>query len=445
MGQWQETYKAKLASPAEAAKEIRDGDRIFCSGASSTPDVLMDAVFDRAIADEVRDVRVGLLIALAPVYKVLRPELQKNILIDNYYATPLDRAALQEGLAVHTPFHFSEFSRQATQFSGYNIGFLQSGPMDKNGWLNCGLAGNCIDTVAGLQDLYLQVNDSMPRIHGQNFVHISQVHRLVERHQEPFAVPPAPVTDIDCAIAEHIAELIPDEATIQMGIGAVPNAIGEQLLSKQHLGLHTEMINDAVMKLFDAGVLDGTRKTVHEFQLKTFFCAGSKELYDWLDDNPMVYSTPVTHNNNPWLIAQNDNMMAINAALEVDITGQCCSESFGPKQYTATGGQVDFTRGAWMSKGGKSFIALHATATDKETGEKISRIVPQLKPGAIVTLTRTDVMYVVTEFGCVCLKGKNTRERAQALTSIADPDFRSELIQYAKDVKYFILPEHEVF
>ncbi len=445
MGQWEDMYKAKLVAPAEAAKGIRNGDRIFCSGASSTPDVLMDAIFDRAVADEVIDVRVGLLIALAPVFKVLKPELQKNILIDNYYATPLDRQALQEGLAVHTPFHFSEFSRQATQFSGYNIGFLQSGPMDKNGWLNCGLAGNCIDTIAGLKDLYLQVNSFQPRIHGQNFVHISQVHRLVEHHQEPFAVPPAEVTDVDRAIAEHIAELIPDGATIQMGIGSVPNAIGEQLLSKQHLGLHTEMINDAVMKLFDAGVLDGTRKTVHEFQLKTFFCAGSSELYNWLNDNPMVYSTPVTHNNDPWLIARNDNMMSINAALEVDITGQCCSESFGPKQYTATGGQVDFTRGSWMSRGGKSFIALHATATDKETGEKVSRIVPQLKPGAIVTLTRTDVMYVVTEFGCVCLKGKSTRERAQALTSIADPDFRSELIQYARDVKYFILPEHEVF
>ena len=196
--------------------------------------------------------------------------------------------------------------------------------MDKNGWINCGLAGNCCDTMENLQDLYLQVNNFQPKIHGQNFVHISQVHRVVEQHQEPFAVPPAPVTDIDMAIAEHIAELIPDCATIQLGIWAVPNAIGEQLLSKHHLGLHTEMINDAVMKLFDAGVLDGTLKTIHRYQLKTFFCAGSKELYEWLDDNPMVYGTPVTHNNNPYLIAQNDNMIAINAALQIDLTGQCC-------------------------------------------------------------------------------------------------------------------------
>jgi acyl-CoA hydrolase len=198
------------------------------------------------------------------------------------------------------------------------------------------------------------------------------------------------------------------------------------------------------MKLFEAGVITNEKKNYYRYMINAFFAAGSAALYKWLDDNPMVYFAPVSINNDPYNVAKNDNMIAVNSTLEIDITGQCCSESFGPVQYTATGGQVDFTRGAYLSKGGKAFIATHSTAKDSTTGEIVSKIVPTLRTGATVTLTRTDVMYVATEFGVVNLKGKSLRERAKALISIAHPDFKGELRNYARQVKYFILPEHEV-
>ncbi len=442
MNKWEEMYKAKLTTPEEAVKDIKDNDKIFCGSGSCTPDALLGALFDRA--EELHNVVFGGLIMLGPLHKILKPELSTHILFDNYYATVMDRQALNEGISVHTPFHFSELPRQAGEFSNYKIIFTQCGPMDKNGYLSAGVSGNFLDVIDRIDSIYLEVNQYQPRIHGQNYYHISQVKRVVENHHPVIDLPPEPVTDVDRAIAEHIVKEIPDGATIQLGIGAVPNAIGEQLMSKHHLGCYTEMIPDAIMNLFEAGALDNTLKTFHKYQMNAFFAAGSSKLYEWLAENPMICFMPLSYNNNPYNVAKNDNMIAINSTLEIDITGQCCSEAIGTRQYTGTGGQVDFTRGAWMAKGGKAIIATHSTAKAWGSDEIVSKIVPQLKPGAPVTLTRTDVMYVATEYGMVCLKGKSLRERARALISIAHPDFRGELRQYAKDVKYFILPEHEI-
>jgi 4-hydroxybutyrate CoA-transferase len=251
---------------------------------------------------------------------------------------------------------------------------------------------------------------------------------------------------VDKQIAENIVEYIEDGSTIQLGIGGLPNAVGECIMEhdRHDLGCYTEMISDAIMKLFESGVLNNSKKTYFPFQMNAFFAAGSQDLYDWLNNNPMICLQPISVNNNPYNVGQNNQMVAINSTLSMDITGQCCSESFGPAQYSATGGQVDFTKGAWMSKGGKAFIALHSTTKDKDSGEIVSKIVPQLRPGSTVTLPRSDTMYVATEYGVVNLKGKNLRERAQALISVCHPDFRGELRQYAKDVKYFVLPEHDV-
>ncbi|MGQ9705032.1 MAG: acetyl-CoA hydrolase/transferase family protein [Actinomycetota bacterium] len=443
MNKWEEEYKRKLTTPEEVAKTVEDGDRIFCGSGSCTPDALLNALFDRV--NELRGVVFGGLILLAPTFKILKLELTRNILFDNFYATPLDRESLREGISVHTPFHFSELPRLASEYRGYRKIFTQCGPMDKNGYFSCGVSGNFLDVVDKVDELVLEVNQYQPRVHGRNFYHISQVSAIVENHHPVFDLPPEPATEIDRQIAENIVEHIEDGATIQLGIGAVPNAIGECLIEhdRHHLGCYTEMIPDAIMKLFEAGVLDNTQKTFHPYQFNAFFAAGSSALYSWLDDNPMVCFTPISYNNDPFNVAKNDKMVAINSTLEIDLTGQCCSESFGPYQYTATGGQVDFTRGAWMSKGGKAFIALHSTAKDRDTGETVSKIVPQLRPGAAVTLTRTDVMYVATEYGVVNLKGRSLRERARELISIAHPDFRGELKKYARDVKYFVLPEHE--
>jgi 4-hydroxybutyrate CoA-transferase len=442
MSRWEDEYKRKLSTSEEVAKTVKDGDKIFCGSGSCSPDALLGALFDRA--EELNDVVFGGLIMLAPTYKILNLDMTRHILFNNLYSTPLDRQALQDGICVHTPFHFSDLPRLASEYGQYKKVYVQVGPMDKHGYMSAGVSGNFLDVVHTLDEVVVEVNEHQPTIHGQNFYHISQVNAVVENHHPLFDLPPEPATDIDRAIAENIVKYINDGDTIQLGIGAVPNAIGECLLEKKHLGCYTEMVPDAIMKLFEAGALDNTKKTFFPYQFNAFFAAGSTELYNWLDNNPMVYFSPISYNNDSNNVAKNDNMVAINSTLEIDITGQCASESFGPYQYTATGGQVDFTRGAYLAKGGKAFIATHSTAVDKSTGNVVSKIVPQLKAGTTVTLTRTDVMYVATEHGVVNLKGKSLRERAQALISVTHPDFKSDLINYAKDVKYFVLPEHEV-
>ncbi len=443
MDRWKDMYNSKLTTPEEAVKGIKDGDKVFASGASSTPVALLDALCKRAAAGEIEGVQLGSFIILAPIFDVLKPELQRNILIDNYYASPLDRSALAQGLMTHTPYHFHQVTRLATEEVGYTKLMVQTGPMDKNGYLNLGLFANYLDVIDRLEEIYIEVNEKQPIVHGPNWLHVSQVTKIVENTHPVFALPPDPITDEDHAIAENIIGLIEDGSTIQLGIGGTTNAIGELLLEKKHLGCHTEMIGDAYYKLFNAGALDNTKKNFHPYQMLCYFGLGSQELYDWIDNNPMIYLSPISYNNNPFIIGKNDNLISINTTIEIDITGQCASESFGPIQYTATGGQVDFTRGAWLSRRGKAFIVTPSTVVDKQTGERKSKIVPTLRPGAVVTLTRTDVMYVATEYGCVNLKGKNLRERARALISITHPDFRGELNNYAKDVKYFILPEHE--
>jgi 4-hydroxybutyrate CoA-transferase len=446
MSKWHDLYQSKLTTAEEAAKTIKDGDRLFLGSGSSSPAGFLDVLFDRA--DELKDVLVGGLIMLAPMYKILSVDKMKNIEFDNFFATPLDRQSLADGISTHTPFHFSELPRLAYEGRRYSKIVTQVSPMDERGFMSAGLSGNFLDVLDKMDEVILEVNENQPRISGMNFYHIGdeKIKYVVENNVPVLTLPPEPVTDTERAIAEHIVEYIDDGATIQLGIGAVPNAIGECLIDSQkgHLGCYTEMIPDAIMNLFEAGVLDNSRKNFHPYQMNSFFTAGSQELYDWLDDNPGVYFTPISVNNDPYNVAKNDNMIAVNATIEIDIMGQCCSEAIGTRQYSATGGQVDFTRGAYMANNGKAFIATPSTYTDKN-GELHSKIVPTLSPGTPVTLTRTDVMYVATEYGVALLKGMSMRERAQAMISLTHPDFRGELRQYAKDVKYFILPEHEQF
>jgi 4-hydroxybutyrate CoA-transferase len=445
MSKWKDMYKAKLTTAEEAVKGIVSGDKVFTSGGGSTPVALLDALLDRAVAGEIHGVQLGSFIILAPISKVLNKDSLRNIEIDNYYASPLDRQALAEGLMTHTPYHFHMVTRIATENIGYLKIMIQTGPMDSNGYLNLGLFANYMDVLDKEKEIYIEVNEEQPIVHGPNWIHISQVTKLVENNHPVFALPPGPVSDTDRAIAENIIDLIDDGSTIQLGIGGTTNAIGELLVNKHHLGCHTEMIGDAYYMLFNSGALDNTRKSIHRYQMNCYFGLGSQELYDWMNDNPAIYLSPISYNNDPYVIGRNDNLISINTTLEVDITGQCASESFGPIQYTATGGQVDFTRGAWLSRGGKAFIVTPSITKDRDSGEMVSKIVPQLRPGAVVTLTRTDVMYVATEYGVVDLAGKNLRQRAQAMISVAHPDHRGELRNYAKEVRYFVLPEHDLF
>jgi len=361
MNKWEEEYKRKLTTPEEVAKTVADGEKLFCGSGSSAPTGILDALFDRA--EELSDVTFGGLIMLAPTYKILNEQMRRHIRFDNLYATPLDdRQALHDGICEHIPFHFSDLPRLASEFADYRTVFTQVGPMDRHGYMSAGVSGNFLDVAHKLDRLVVEVNENQPSVHGRNFYHISQVEAVVEHHTPLLDLPPEPITETDRVIAENIVGFINDGDTIQLGIGAVPNAIGECLLEKKHLGCYTEMIPDAIMKLFEAGALDNTRKTFYPYQFNAFFAGGSNELYRWLDGNPMVFFSPISYNND-----------SNNVARNVDLTGQCCSEAIGNKQYSATGGQVDFTRGAYQARGGRAFIATHSTAVDTRSCPSSSR------------------------------------------------------------------------
>jgi acyl-CoA hydrolase len=296
------------------------------------------------------------------------------------------------------------------------------------------LGVECLATKAACQvadTVIVQVNARMPRVLGDSFIHVSRVAAIVD-HTEPLPeLEPKPATEVEKSIAEHILPLIEPGATMQMGIGGIPDTVYGALEGNMDLGIHTEMISDGAMRAIQRGVVTGNQKNLHPGKVVITFALGTEELYDFIDNNPFVEAYPVEHTNDPFIVSQNDNMVAINSAIEVDLTGQVCSDSMGPYIYSGFGGQVDFIRGAARSKNGKPIIALPSTA---KSGT-MSRIVPFLKEGAGVVTSRADVFYVVTEHGAVNLFGKNLRERAEALISIAHPDFRQELEEAARDRK----------
>jgi itaconate CoA-transferase len=269
-------------------------------------------------------------------------------------------------------------------------------------------------------------------VHGDAFVHISEVDAVIETHTPLLELPVPPARPEDDAMGTIIAEMIPDGATIQLGIGGVPNAVAKSLRGHKDLGVHTEMFVDAMVDLIEAGVITGRRKTFHAGKVVWAFAAGSRRMYEFLDDNPLIEAHPVSYTNFPPNIARNDNLISVNSTIEIDLTGQCCSESMGATQWSGTGGQHDFARGAFDSKGGKSIIAFYSTAK----GGEVSRVVPTLKPGAVVTTPRTEIHWVVSEHGAACLKGKSTGQRAQALIGLAHPRFRDELTAEAKRLRY---------
>jgi acyl-CoA hydrolase len=285
--------------------------------------------------------------------------------------------------------------------------------------------------VQTAKKVIVQVNEKMPRVLGDSFLHVNRVQAIVE-HTEPLpTLESKPATAVEQAIAAHVIKLITPRSTIQMGIGGIPDSVFESMEGDLELGVHTEMISDGAMRAITRGVVTGVYKTLHPGKVVCTFALGSEELYDFLDNNPLIEAHPVSHVNDPEVVSQIDNMVAVNSAIEVDLTGQVCSDSIGPYIYSGFGGQVDFIRGAAHSKGGRPIIALPASAK----GGQMSRIVPFLKQGAGVVTSRADVHYIVTEFGAANLFGKNLRERAEALIGIADPRFHDELEAAAKERK----------
>ncbi|MDH5606763.1 MAG: 4-hydroxybutyrate CoA-transferase, partial [Anaerolineae bacterium] len=346
------------------------------------------------------------------------------------------RKAIHEGRADFTPVLLSEFPLLFKhKVLPVDIALVQVSPPDEHGFCSFGVeVGPSKSPAESARIIIAEVNDKMPRTLGDSFIHVSRINYLVPVNYE---LPELPMSDSKPngtiqKIAEYCAELIPDEATIQMGIGAIPDAVLKFMFDKKDLGIHTELFSDGVIDLVEAGVLTNAKKTIHQGKIISGFVLGTKRLYDWVNDNPLIELHPTEYVNDPFVIAKNSKMVAINSAIEIDLTGQVCADSIGSRLYSGVGGQLDFIYGASRSKGGVPIIALPSTAKDGE----LTRITPMLRPGAGVVTTRSHVRYIITEYGVADLYGKSIRKRAEALINIAHPDFRDTLRNQAKELNY---------
>ncbi len=427
---WLDDYRSKLTSPEEAVRIINNGFRIYYGGNAAIPKALVNALAARR--DELQDVQLNhvLLLGQDPLSAA---EMKGHFRHNSLFVGSADREAVNDARADYVPIFLYQIPRLFRDgVVPLDVAMVQTSPPDEHGFMSLGvetLASKAACQVA--RRVIVQVNDKMPRVLGDSFIHVNRAHAIVE-HSEPLpTLAVRPSTDIERAIAGHIIPLIRAGSTIQMGIGGIPDAVYECMEGALELGIHTEMISDRAMKAIQRGIVTGNQKTIHQGKVVITFALGSEELYDFLDNNPLIESHPVEHVNDPFIISQNENMVAINSAIEVDLTGQICSDSIGPYIFSGFGGQVDFIRGAARSKGGRPIIALPSTAKKGE----MSRIVPFLKQGAGVVTSRADVHYLVTEYGAVNLFGKNLRERAEALIQVAHPIFRDELERAAKERK----------
>jgi itaconate CoA-transferase len=429
-----EQYRAKLRTADQAVELIPDGAFIVQGNAVGEPTALLEATARRARAGGFRRLTMTSLLPLAASARsILAPEVRDVIRWQSIFASGADRELIASGCAVYAPAFFHQVPRIYREFLHIDVALIHVSRVDPRGYMSFGVS---VDTsraaVESAKLVIAEVNPHMPRAHGDSWVHVSEVDAIVEHDVPLTELPMAAPRAEDEAMGRIISEMIPDGATIQLGIGGVPNAVAKSLMGHKDLGIHTEMFVDAMVDLMEAGVANGRCKTFHPGKALYTFAAGSRRLYEFLDDNPAIEAHPVSYTNHPSNIARNDNLVSVNSTIEIDLTGQCCSESMGSTQFSGTGGQHDFARGAFDSKGGKSIIAFYSTAKNGE----VSRVVPTLRPGAVVTTPRTEIHWVVSEHGAACLKGKSTAERAQALIGLAHPKFRDQLTAEAKRLRY---------
>lgn len=439
---WKSQYTPKLTTAERAAGVIKDNQRVFLTGNCSVPQTMLDALVKAA--PDLCDVEIVQVLALAGS-DYAAPEMSPHLRINTLFISDNVRKAVNEGRADFTPCFLSEIPGLFS--SGrlpLDVALIQVSPPDEHGYCSYGIEVGVTKTAADSAKIIIaEVNPNMPRTLGNSFIHVSKMDYIIEVDYDLPEVNMAGVDETADQIAQHIAALIPDGATLQTGIGAIPDAVLKYLTNHKHLGLHTELFSDGVIDLVEQGVMTCERKTFHAGKMVAGFLLGTRRLYDFVHDNPVVELHPTEYVNDPFNIAMNDRMVAINSAIEVDITGQVCADSIGTRLYSGVGGQVDFIRGAARSKGGLPIIALPSTA---KRGE-LSRIVPTLKQGAGVVTSRNDVHYIVTEFGVADLYGRSIRERAMALVDIAHPKFREELAEAAEHEyripKWFVSEKEE--
>jgi 4-hydroxybutyrate CoA-transferase len=419
-------YSAKLRTPIEAVRHIKSGMRIYLGGGTGVPQALERAMVQRA--DELENVEVIHVLTFAGA-EYLAPQYGDSFRHKALFIGNNSRLAVNEGRADYVPIFLSEAPQLFRDGSiPLDLAMIQVSPPDEHGFCSYGVeVGVTKPAAESAKVVIAEINVQMPRVLGDSFIHLSQIDYLVEVDYPLPELSPVAITPEQRKIGQFIAEMIPDEATLQLGIGAIPNAVLHELDGKRGLGIHSELFSDGVVELVKKGVITNQAKTLHPGKIIAGFVLGTQHLYDFVDDNPMIELHPIDYVNDPFIIAQNNNMIAINSAIEVDLTGQVCADSIGECFYSGIGGQLDFIRGAARSAGGKPIIALPSI-----TKNGVSRIVPRLKDGAGVVTSRGDIHYVVSEFGVAYLHGKSVRERARELIRISHPEHRAELSKFAQ-------------
>ncbi|MFO7525206.1 MAG: acetyl-CoA hydrolase/transferase C-terminal domain-containing protein [Ignavibacteriaceae bacterium] len=428
-------YSNKILTADEAVKSIKSGDNVVVQPGCAIPHELVRALVRRK--ENLTDVTLYHILVVGPL-EYVQPGMEKHFKHKAFFIGGNTRKAVNEGRAEFIPIFLSEvpllFKNNIIQT---DVALLQVSPPDEHGFCSYGVDVGTIKAAAERAKIIIaQVNQNMPRTLGDSFIHINKIHHIVEYDEDLQELPQIDpdttpqMLDVYDRIGKYIADMVEDGSTLQMGIGAIPDSVMKYLTNKKDLGIHTEMFSDGIIELVERGIINGEKKTLHPGKIIAGFVLGTRKVYDFIDNNPVIEFHPQEYVNDPFVIAKNNKMVAINSAIEVDITGQICADSIGTKFYSGIGGQVDFIRGAARSEGGKPIIALPSTTKD----EKISRIVPMLKQGAGVVTSRGDVHYVVTEYGVAHLFGKTIQERVNSLIKIAHPKFRDELMEYAKDV-----------
>jgi len=433
---WNNLYQSRVTSPEQAVLAIKSGDRIFLSGNVSVPQKVLDALVK--YATNLEHVEICQALTVGPADYVSE-KMAGHLRVNTMFISANVRQAVQEGRADFTPVLLSEFPLLFKHgILPIDVAMIHVSLPDEHGFCSLGVEVGLTKSPAESAKLIIaEVNEQMPRTLGDSFIHVSRLDHIVPVNYPISELPMSGegTSDVIEKIAVHIAELIPDGATMQMGIGAIPDAVLKYLRHKRDLGVHSELFSDGVIDLVESGVITNARKTLHPGKIVAGFIIGTHRLYNWADDNPLIELHRTEYINDPFVIAQNERMVAINSAIEVDLTGQVCADSIGPKLYSAVGGQLDFIYGASRSKGGVPIIALPSTTTLKD-GKAVTRIGAMLQQGAGVDTTRNHVRYIVTEYGAADLYGKTIQQRARQLIQIAHPDFRESLEKQAKELHF---------
>lgn len=431
-------YQQKLKTPEEAVKLVKDGDWIEFTSGTGCPYLLDQALAKRK--GELKDVKLRASVVLRPIATIEQDPLQESFTYHSWHCSGYERKLCDRGLCYYSPMLFRHLASYYRRYIKVNVMMMSVAPMDEKGYFSYSLTNYASRAMMEMADIViLEVDENLPNVYGgmDDCVHISEVDAVVEGAHPPLAqLPPAKETETDVKIAKIVMDYLTDGAVLQLGIGGLPNSVGKLIADSdlKHLGMHTELMSDGFVDLYDAGKLDHSKKTLHKNKGVFGIAMGTQRLYDWVKENRGILSFPMDYVNSPEVMAKIDNLISINSCIAVDLYGQVSSESSGIRHISGTGGQLDFTTGAYESPGGKGFICMNSTYKDKE-GKLCSRIMPRFTGGDIITTPRTQSAYLVTEFGCVCLSGLSTWERAESLISIAHPDFRDALIQEAEKQK----------